>query len=184
MTHARCLIRKAFAVLQYSMTSATIAALTIGAVPCRAQQLTNDALSVTVNGQDGSYQFGPVGSQSTLQASIGALVDHMWLRPASYRSHSVSESQFSDSLGSGRQLTVTYSGLRDSPDLILVLQLYTQNPYGTVQVRVRNTIYAKRRRCRQSAVWRLWETQSLTWVGMQRMSEFCPIPSAKIGPTW
>ncbi len=138
MTHARCLIRKAFAVLQYSMTSATIAALTIGAVPCRAQQLTNDALSVTVNGQDGSYQFGPIGSQSSLQASIGALVDHTWLRPGSYPSHSVSEAPFSDSLGSGRQLTVTYSGLRDSPDLILVLQLYTQNPYGAVQVRVRN----------------------------------------------
>ena len=37
-----------------------------------------------------------------------------------------------------RQLTVTCSGLSGSPDLIYVLQLYTQNPYGTIQVRVRN----------------------------------------------
>ena len=58
--------------------------------------------------------------------------------PGSYPSHSVSESPFSDALGSGRQLTVTCSGLRGSPDLIYVLQLYTQNPYGTIQVRVRN----------------------------------------------
>ena len=66
------------------------------------------------------------------------MVDHTWLRSGSYPSHSVSESPFSDALGSGRQLTVTCSGLSGSPDLIYVLQLYTQNPYGTIQVRVRN----------------------------------------------
>jgi alpha-galactosidase len=130
--------RKVLTVLQCSMTGVIIAALTLGAVPCPAQQLTNGALSVTVNSQDGSYQFGPAGSQSALQASTGALIDHTWLRPGSYPSHSVSESPFSDALGSGRQLTITCSGLRGSPDLIYVLQLYTQNPYGTIQVRVRN----------------------------------------------
>ena len=151
MRKAQCLIRKlaiarraietartVFAGLQCSMMGATIAALTLGAVRCPAQHLTNGTLSVTVNGQDGSYEFGPLGSQSILQAGIGALVDHTWLRPGSYPSHSVSESPFSDALGSGRQLTVTCSGLRGSPDLIYVLQLYAQNPYGTVQVRVRN----------------------------------------------
>jgi len=151
MGDAQCLIRKlaiarraietarnVLAVLQCSMMGATIAALTLSAVPCPAQQLTNSTLSVTVNREDESYQFGPIGNQSALQASIGALVDYTWLRPGSYTSHSVSESPFSDPLGSGRQLTVTCSGLHDSPDLIYVVQLYTQNPYGTVQVRVRN----------------------------------------------
>jgi alpha-galactosidase len=148
MSDAPCLIqkltiaiettRKVLTVLQCSMTGVIIAALTLGAVPCPAQQLTNGALSVTVNSQDGSYQFGPAGSQSVLQASTGALVDHTWLRPGSYPSRSVSESPFSDALGSGRQLTITCSGLRGSPDLIYVLQLYTQNPYGTIQVRIRN----------------------------------------------
>jgi alpha-galactosidase len=125
--------RKMLAVLLCSMMGAAIAAC-----QCSAQQLTNSALSVTVNGQDGSYQFGPIGSQSALQASISALVDHKWLRPGSYPSHSFSEAPFSDPLGSGRQLTVTCSALHDSPDLIYVVQLYTQNPYGTIQVRVRN----------------------------------------------
>ncbi len=151
MTEARCLVRKLtiapraietarkmLAVLQCSLTGATIAALTLCAVPCSAQQLTNGTLSVTVNRQDGSYQFGPIGSRSVVQSSIAALVDHAWLRSGSYPSHSVSESAFSDALGSGRQLTVTCSGLHDSPDLIYVVQLYSQNPYGTVQVRVRN----------------------------------------------
>jgi hypothetical protein len=130
--------RKVLAVLQCSMMGAIIAALTLGAVRCPAQQLTNRALSVTVNRQDGSYQFGSLGSQSVLQAGIGALINHQWLRSSSYPSHSVSESPFSDALGSGQQLTVTCSGLRGSPDLIYIVQLYTENPYGTVQVRVRN----------------------------------------------
>jgi alpha-galactosidase len=148
MSNAPCLIqdlaiaiettRKMLTVLQCSMVGVIIAALTLGAVRCPAQQLTSGSLFVTVNSQDGSYQFGPTGSQSALQASTGALVDHTWLRPASYPSHSVSESPFSDALGSGKQLTVTCGGLRGSPDLIYVLQLYTQNPYGTVKVRIRN----------------------------------------------
>jgi alpha-galactosidase len=129
--------RTLFAFLQYGITGASIAALTLGAVLCSAQQLTNGTLSVTVS-KDGSYQLGPIGSAPALQAGVGALVDHAWLRSGSYPSHTVSESPFSDALGSGKQLTVTYSGLHDNPDLIYVVQLYAQNPYGTVQVRVRN----------------------------------------------
>ena len=151
MSGAHCLIRrltiaqraiesarKVPAALRCGLLAAIIAALMLDAGRCPAQQLTNGTLSVTVNGQDGSYEFGPIGGQSALRASIGALVDHAWLRPGSYPSRSVSESPFSDALGSGRQLSVTCSGLRGSPNLIYVVQLYTQNPYGTVQVRVRN----------------------------------------------
>ena len=134
MSDGHYLIRR----LTTIIASLMLAASMLTAVPCSAQQLTNSSLSVTVNKQDGSYQFGLVGAPSTLQASVGAQVDHTWLRAASYPSHSVSEAPFSDALGSGRQLTVTCSGLRGSPDLIYRLQLYTQNPYGTVQVRVRN----------------------------------------------
>jgi alpha-galactosidase len=124
------------------MTSVSLAALLLNAVLCPAQQptrqLTNSALSVTANPQDGSYQLGPIVGPPALKAGISALVDHTWLRPGSYPSHSVSESPFSDALGSGKQLTITYTGLSGSPDLIYVLQLYTQSPYGTVQVRVKN----------------------------------------------
>jgi alpha-galactosidase len=130
--------RKVLAALQCSMAGAFVATLMLGGVRCPAQQLSNGTLSVTVNGQDGSYQFGPTGGQSALQAGTGALVDHTWLRAGSYPSRSVSESPFNDALGSGRQLTVTCSGLRGSPDLIYVLQLYTQSPYGAIQVRIRN----------------------------------------------
>jgi alpha-galactosidase len=136
MSNAQYRMRKLL--IGCSMTSALVVVLALGAVQCSAQQLTNDTLSVTVNPNDGSYQFGPVGGQSVLQSSIGALVNHTWMRAGSYPSHSVSESPFSDALGSGKQLTITCSGLRGSPDLIYVLQLYAQNPYGAIQVRVRN----------------------------------------------
>jgi len=126
------------AVFQCGVRGATIATLGLGAVLCSAQQLTNSVLSASVNSQDGSYQFGPVGAQPTLHSSVGAQVDHKWLRPGNYSSRSVSESSFSDALGSGRQLTVTCHGLDGSPDFIYVLQLYSQNPYGAIQVRVKN----------------------------------------------
>ena len=131
-------VRNVLAVLQCGVMGGTIAIWTLSAVPCPAQQLTNGTLSVTVNKQDGSYQLGSISSQSVLQANVGVLVDHTWLHPASYPSHSVSESPFSDALGSGKQFTVTYTGIKDSPDLVCVIELYTQNPYGTIQVRVRN----------------------------------------------
>ena len=131
-------VRNVLAVLQCGVMGGAVAIWTLSAVPCPAQQLTNGTLSVTVNKQDGSYQLGSISSQSVLQANVGALVDHTWLHPASYPSHSVSESPFSDALGSGKQFTVTYTGIKDSPDLVCVIQLYTQNPYGTIQVRVRN----------------------------------------------
>ena len=93
VTNAQCLIRKAtivrpaietarrvLAVFLFRIAGIMLAGLMLGAVWCPAQQLTNGTLSVTVNAQNGSYQFGPIGSQYVLQASIGAQVDHTWLR--------------------------------------------------------------------------------------------------------
>jgi hypothetical protein len=116
-------IARRLAVFMFSTTGMTLVVLLLGALRCPAQQLTNKALSVTVNRQDGSYQFGLPGGQSVLQAGTGALINHQWVHSSSYPSHSVSESPFSDALGSGQQLTVTCSGLRDTPDLIYVVQL-------------------------------------------------------------
>src|SRR3984957_7142391 len=132
--------RESHVVLQRGMMVATLVAITLilSAVLCSAQHLTSGTLSVTVRPQDGSYEFGPIGSQPTLQSSIGALVDHKWLNSGIHPPHSVSESQFTDALGAGRQLTVTCSRLRGSPDLIYTVELYAEDPYGTVQVRVRN----------------------------------------------
>jgi alpha-galactosidase len=108
-------------------------------LPCMAQQLTNDEISLTVNAQEGSYQLSLHDGQVVLRSRVAAQVDHQWLRSSDYPRHQASESTFEDDLGSGRQVTVTCSGLDAKPDLVYVLQLYKQRPYGTVQVKVQNS---------------------------------------------
>jgi alpha-galactosidase len=105
---------------------------------CGAQQLTNGKLTLTVNAQDGSYQIAESSGPPVLNSRVGAQVDHHWLRSNDYPRHAASESTFNDALGSGRQVTVTCSGLEGKPDLVYVVQLYDQRRYGTMQVWVRN----------------------------------------------
>ena len=120
---------------------AVTAGILMVALPCAAQQLTNDELSLTVNAQEGSYQLSLSlhDGQPVLRSRMAAQVDHQWLRSSDYPRHQALESTFEDDLGSGREVTVTCSGLDGKPDLVYVLQLYKQRRYGTVQVKVRNS---------------------------------------------
>jgi len=111
----------------------------IVAVPCAAQQLTNDKLSLTVDAQAGSYQLSVRGGQPIFTSRVAAQVNHQWLRSNEYPRRQASESAFTDELGSGRAVTVTCAGLEGKADLVYVMQLYDQRPYATVQVAVRNT---------------------------------------------
>jgi len=124
------------------LCSVGIAIVTVALIintPCAAQQLTNDKLSLSVDAKDGTYQLAVRGGQLVFTSGVAAQVNHQWLRSTEYPRHQVSESTFSDELGSGRAITVTNSGLPGKADLMYVVQLYDQNPYGTLQVTVRNT---------------------------------------------
>src|SRR5271157_5135541 len=116
-----------------------IAVALIVVTPCAAQQLTNDKLFLSVNAKDGAYQLAVRGGQPIFTSGVAAQVNHQWLRSADYPRHQVSESTFSDELGSGHAITVTNSGLPGKADLIYAVQLYDQNPYATLQVTVRNS---------------------------------------------
>ena len=118
---------------------AVTAGILMGTLLCGAQQLTNDQLSLTVNAQEGSYQLSLHDGQAVLKSGVAAQVDHQWLRSSDYPRHQASESSFQDDLGSGRKVTVSCSGLDGKPDLVYVLRLYQQYPYGTVQVKVHNS---------------------------------------------
>ncbi len=104
-----------------------------------AVSLHNSQLTVSINSQDGSYAIrantlqGPV-----LTANVGAEVDHRWLRSSDYPHHAAAESACQDALGAGRQATLTFTGLSSEPDLVCILRLYNEHPYGTVQVEVVN----------------------------------------------
>jgi hypothetical protein len=116
-----------------------IAGALIATVPCAAQQLTNDKLSLAVDAQAGSYQLRLRGGQPIFTSRVAAQVNHQWLRSSEYPHNQASESTFTDDLGPGRAITVTCTGLEGKPDLAYAVQLYDQRPYATVQVTVRNT---------------------------------------------
>ncbi len=121
------------------VAAATITAALIVAVPCAAQQLTNDKLSLTVDAQAGSYQLALRGGQPIFSSRVAAQVNHQWLRSSEYPHHQASESAFTDELGSGRAVTVSCTGLEGKADLVYVVQIYDQHPYAAVQVTLRNT---------------------------------------------
>jgi hypothetical protein len=83
---------------------------------------------------DGSYAIatrdapGPV-----LRSNVGAVVDAVDLSSAAYPHHVVERSE------SGSTLTVTHSGLAGRPDLVCVLRLEPDQPWGEITVEVKNT---------------------------------------------
>ncbi|ABF39947.1 glycoside hydrolase/PKD [Candidatus Koribacter versatilis Ellin345] len=109
------------------------------AVSASAQSLANKAVSISVNAGDGSYQLAGVDGKPVLSARVGAEVDHKWLRSSEYGGCKAAESKFNDDLGAGKQIAVTCAGTASKPELTYVLQAYDQAPYGTVQVKLRNT---------------------------------------------
>jgi len=116
-----------------------IMGMLIAASPCRAQLLTNDKLSVTVNPKDGSYELALRDGQPALRARTAVQIDHQWLRSSDYPRCQPASSVFSDALGSGHQVAANCSGRDGKPDLTYIVQLYDQAPYGTVQVKVHNS---------------------------------------------
>jgi alpha-galactosidase len=117
----------------------------LAAPPCVAgslannQPLGNKDMSLQVDAQKGYWSVSFPNGPAILRARSGALVDHHWLRSSDYPQRATTKSGFSDALGSGTELRVTCSGLRDEPDLIYSLRIYAQPSYATVQLSLRNT---------------------------------------------
>jgi hypothetical protein len=89
--------------------------------------------------QNGSYEIRAAALKApVLESGVGAEVDHQWVQSSKYPHHQEAESTFKDELGSGRQDTITFTGLDSEPDLVCILRLYDDLPYGTVEVKVIN----------------------------------------------
>jgi hypothetical protein len=112
-------------------------------IPSAGQQtasIQNEQLTVTVNTHEGSYALRAKGlEQPVLVAHVGAEIDHSWVQSNQYPKRQAEESTFKDALGSGHAIKITFSGLAGKPDLVCVLRLYDQRPYGDVEVTLRNT---------------------------------------------
>jgi alpha-galactosidase len=101
--------------------------------------LHNSGLSVAFNPQGRSYEIRASGLESpVLESRVGAEINHHWLRSSDYPRHEEAQSRFQDKLGGGQQDTITFTGLRSEPDLVCTVRLYSDLPYGTIEVKVVN----------------------------------------------
>jgi hypothetical protein len=98
-----------------------------------------EGLSVVVQASDGTYEIRTGnGGHSIIRARVGVEVDHKWVRSTDYPKHEISQSSFEDALGRGKKITVTSSGLPNSPDLAYSLQLYEGKTFGVIEAEVQN----------------------------------------------
>jgi hypothetical protein len=96
-------------------------------------------MSVTVRSADSSYTIQATGSQHpAIQAIVAAEIDHRWIKSSDFPTHQISESKFEDALGQGHQITVTSTGMKNTPSLTYLVRLYDAKPYGDIEVKVRN----------------------------------------------
>ncbi len=102
--------------------------------------LRNAQLSASVRTEDGAYEISTKDlSKPVLISQVAAEVNHRWVPSGTYPSHHQAETTFRDVLGAGHKITVSFTGLKGSPELDYVLRLYDQLPYGDIEVKVKNT---------------------------------------------
>ncbi|MGC1388077.1 MAG: PKD domain-containing protein [Steroidobacteraceae bacterium] len=98
-------------------------------------------LSVTVY-SDGAYSITAPGiAGAVVRSEVEADVDSRVLRSSAYPQHTMVQSEFRDEFGTGSTLTVTHTGLPDSPDLIFTVRLFRDQSWGEIEVRVLNTAH-------------------------------------------
>ncbi len=110
-------------------------------LPLRAQDvaLRNSNLVVTVRSADGSYSIQSATAQRpAIRAVVAAEIDHRWVKSSDFPTRRMSESKFEDTLGTGHQVTVAFTGIENSPSLTYIVRLYDAKPYGDIELEVRN----------------------------------------------
>ena len=123
--------------LAYVAALIAVVAVAVSAQPDLSIQ--NKQLTIVVRNQDGAYEIHSRGlQQPVLVSNVGVEVNGEWLSSSQYPRHEATPTSFDDTLGRGRALRVTFSGLANKPDLICTLRLYDDEPYGDVTVVVRN----------------------------------------------
>jgi hypothetical protein len=96
-------------------------------------------MSVAID-SDGAYSITAPGIAATVvRSGVEADVDSLVLRSTAYPHHAIVRSKFQDEFGAGSTLTVTHTGLADTPDLIFTVRLFRDQPWGEIEVKVQNT---------------------------------------------
>lgn len=97
-------------------------------------------LLIKANEDNGLYSISVMGvSEAIVQAGAAVKVNGTWLKASDYPRHTVSHQTSSGELGPAEDWTITYTGHKDAPDLLIHLRSYQNSPFGDVQVTVNNT---------------------------------------------
>jgi hypothetical protein len=101
---------------------------------------SQQALQVSVNPTTGQYAIAiPESKSYALRGGVAAEVNGHWVHASDYPKHNVEHSPTQAYLGDATDWQVTYSGLKGQPDLIYHIRAYSSQPFGDIQVTVRNT---------------------------------------------
>jgi hypothetical protein len=123
-----------------SLAISFVVAICVTACWATDVSIGNSHLFLAVNTQNGSYSITASGGfRPLIRSVVGAQLDHHWAKSSDYPKHEISQREFQDVLGHGRQITVASTGLVHSPDLIYVVRLYDVLPFGDIQVAIQNT---------------------------------------------
>jgi len=113
----------------------------------RVQEVATYSSSSSIQGGDLSIETFDDGSYAlrltaipgvVLRSGVEADIAGLALKSSTYPHHLSSITPFRDELGSGHMLTVTHTGLPAMPDLVSVLRVYDDQPWGDLQVSVHN----------------------------------------------
>jgi len=107
-------------------------------------KIENARLVIEANPKAGTYTIrSKENPRVWITAGVGARVNHRWLRSSDYPQHEIQESSFTDDLGTGSQLTISYLGLPSQPDLVCSLRIRPQSAFAEIDVQVRNRTAAQ-----------------------------------------
>ena len=98
-----------------------------------------EGLSLVVQPGDGTYEIGTGrDGHGVIRARVAAEIDHKWVKSTDYPKHEISQSDVEDVFGRGKKITVTSSGLPNTPDLAYTLRIYDGRAFGVIEAEVRN----------------------------------------------
>ncbi|MGB2603369.1 MAG: PKD domain-containing protein [Candidatus Sulfotelmatobacter sp.] len=107
-------------------------------------KIENSKLAIEADQKAGTYTIrSKENPRDWLTGAVAAQVNHRWLRSADYGQHEIRESPFSDDLGTGSQLTITYSGFSGQPELVCSVRLRAESIFAEIELQVRNTTGAE-----------------------------------------
>ena len=113
--------------------------VTANSVLAQTSKIENSKLRIEVNQNSGAYTIASKDDPKVwITATPAAEVNHRWLHPSDYPKHALNTSPFSDTSGSGTELTVTYSGSSSQPDLIWNLRMPQAADFVEIETRVQN----------------------------------------------